>query len=299
MRSVIFILLIGVFQLAAQVKEEGLREVNGTKLYVTVRGQGEPLVVIHGGPGLNHKYFINHLNGLEENFKVIYYDQRASGLSAIPSADSISIKFLINDLETLRQQFKIKKLNILSHSWGVVIALHYTLANPGNIKKLIISNPALLSREYDQVIAAMQKKRITAEDSLARVELMSAGEMDVKKYEDFFLLSFKSSAYNPKNLLKLKLDLQPNFAEANKALFTGLSKDPAQQVNLYNELDKLKFPVMLIHAEADIVPPASLEKMKNNLDEPTIKIFEKSGHFPFIEENKKFNDEVIRFLKAK
>jgi proline iminopeptidase len=295
LRCALLIILISIYISAGA--QEGLRSLNGTKLHVNVRGNGEPLVVIHGGPGLNHAYFLPHLQALEKNFKVIYYDQRASGKSAIPSPDSITIKFLADDLEALRKQFKIRKMNVLAHSWGALLAVHYAVLYPGKINKMILSNPSMLSREYDKEVSLISKERSTPEDSVRRAELMRSGPMDIKKYEDFFLLSFKVSTYDPKNLLKLKLSLPENFAQANKALFTGLMKDPAQQANLYDELPRLKFPVLIIHGQADIIPMASIDRLQKNLKKSRLITFEKSGHFPFIEESEKFSATVTGFLK--
>lgn len=249
------------FSLQAQQQLSELKDVNGTKLFVSVRGNAkEFLLVLHGGPGLNQAYFKPHLSDLEKKFRVIYYDQRASGQSRIPATDSISIKFLVNDLEELRKLFNIKKINILAHSWGAVLAMHYALTYPRQVDKLILCNPAMLSREFDQEASKLSKAKTSREDSLHRAQLMASGEMDVKKYEDFMLLSFKSSAFNPANMMKLDLNLPPNFPEASKALFTGLMKDPAHQMDLYPKLSSLKFPVLIITGVADIIPHTSFKK---------------------------------------
>jgi proline iminopeptidase len=271
--------------------------INGTDLYVSARGKGEELIVLHGGPGLNHHYFLPHLEDLEKKFRVIYYDQRASGQSAIPAADSISLRFFIEDLEKLREHFGIRKLNILAHSWSAVLAFQYALAYPRKVNKIIVTSPAMLSREFDQQAAKLAKERTTKEDSLRRAELMRSGPMDKKMYEDFFLLSFKSSAYDPENLRRLQLNLPDNFQEASKALFTGFMKDPDQQKNLYGSLKELDFPVLIIQGKSDIIPEESIRKLRESLPHATISVFEKSGHFPFIEEKEKFIDVVSDFLK--
>jgi hypothetical protein len=43
--------------MALAQSETGLKTLNGTRIFVSQNGQGEPLVVLHGGPGLNHSYF--------------------------------------------------------------------------------------------------------------------------------------------------------------------------------------------------------------------------------------------------
>ena len=236
---------------------EGKRRINGTNLFFSVKGKGEYLLVIHGGPGLNHSYFKPHLNPLENTFKVVYYDQRACGKSSIPASDSISLKFLVDDIEEIRKVLKTEKINILAHSWGVVLAIRYALQYPGRINKLILSDPVMLSREYDQEAAALVQKNSTKEDSVARAKIVSDGNLDTKDYEELFRLSFKPSAYNRDNVAKINLNLPDNFGVASNALFTGLMKDPSMNANLYDSLRSLKVPVLIIHGQADVVPLSS------------------------------------------
>ena len=301
MRNFIFIAgLISIFSCIAHAQSKsGIKTLNGTRIFLTQNGEGESLVVLHGGPGLNHLYFKPHLEILEKNFQVIYYDQRASGKSATPSStDSINMNFLVNDLEAIRKEYRIDKMNVLAHSWGAVLAVHYALAYPDHIKKLILSNPAMLSREFDQEATKLAKAKTTDEDSVRRAELMATGMRDVQNYEDFFLLSFKASAHDPKNLTKINLGLPVNFPEASRALFSGLMKDPATQRDLYFDLPRLRMPVLVIHGEADIIPPASLEKLRQNIPNVSYESFPKSGHFPFVEETERFNDVVKKFLSG-
>ena len=63
--------------------EEGLREINGTQLYTKVMGEGEPIVILHGGPGMDHTYFLPQMAELAETHKLIFFDQRVSGRSSL------------------------------------------------------------------------------------------------------------------------------------------------------------------------------------------------------------------------
>ena len=277
---------------------DGSKRINGTNLYFSVKGKGEYLLMIHGGPGFNHSYFMPHLKALENNFKIIYYDQRACGKSSIPASDSISMKFLVDDIEEIRKVFKTEKINILAHSWGVVLAIQYALRYPGGINKLILSNPVMLSREYDQEAAALVQKNSTKEDSVTRAKILSDGNLDTKDYEKLFLLSFKPSAYNKDNVAKINLNLPDNFGLASNALFTSLMKDPAMNANLYDSLPSIKFPVKVIHGQADVVPFGSIERLKEKLPNVKIDVFKQSGHFPFVEESVLYNEKVTAFFKT-
>jgi proline iminopeptidase len=281
----------------AQGDFAGLKKLNGTSIFLSVRGSGEPLLVLHGGPGLNHSYFIPFLKKLEEKHRLIYYDQRACGQSSTPSPDSISLKFLMEDIEAIRKEFKITKLNILAHSWGAVLATHYASKYPNRIERIIYSNPSMLSRDYDQAAAALVKQKTTETDSVDRATIFGSGTLDTQKYDELLRISFRISAYDRTNISKLNFNLPANFMEANRALFNGLMKDPSFNSDMYKVLPSFKFPALIIHGESDVVPLTSIEQLKKDLRHATYIAFSKSGHFPFVEETETYNEEILKFLK--
>lgn len=299
MKYVLFftLALLSLQSLAQSDITEGQRKINGSNLFVSIHGKGEYLLVLHGGPGLNHHYFLPHLNSLEKKFALVYYDQRACGKSDTPPVDSISMKFLVEDIEAIRKELKIEKINILAHSWGAVLATQYGLLHPDRIKRLILSNPTPLSREYDTQIATLLKQKTTKQDSIERGAIVSQGNLDVKKIEQLFLLSFRLSAYNRSNISKLKLELPANFSEANGALFTALSKDQSLGANLYEKLKEFHFPVLIVHGMSDLLPMTAVERLKKEIPQAKVEIFQHSGHFPFVEETEKYNVVVESFLK--
>src|SRR5688572_792263 len=61
---------------------EGLLPINGTELQVKTIGSGSPIIVVHGGPGLNYSYFLPQLADLSKKHRLIFFDQRASGKSS-------------------------------------------------------------------------------------------------------------------------------------------------------------------------------------------------------------------------
>src|SRR5689334_26961 len=51
-------------------------------LYVRDIGKGPAVIVLHGGPDFDHRYFLPDLDRLADSFHLIYYDQRGRGMSA-------------------------------------------------------------------------------------------------------------------------------------------------------------------------------------------------------------------------
>jgi proline iminopeptidase len=91
------------------------------------------------------------------------------------------MKFLVDDIDAIRKELNIDKLNILGHSWGAVLATHYASRYPDRVKRIIFSNPAMLSRDYDQDAAALVKQKSIAADSIDRARIFGSGTLDNKK----------------------------------------------------------------------------------------------------------------------
>jgi proline-specific peptidase len=122
--------MFGQVQLKQDVRE-GSCSVNGTSLYYRIEGDGDPVVVLHGGPGMSHEYLLPHLAFLADGHRLIFYDQRASGNSPIEvPPESVNIENFVRDLEGIRACFEIERVTLLGHSWGGLLAMHYAAAFP-------------------------------------------------------------------------------------------------------------------------------------------------------------------------
>lgn len=286
---------------------EGYKLINGAKLYFKViaqpfqikSGKGEPLLIVHGGPGLNHSYLLPHLKKLSKQYSLIFYDQRASGRSAIPSTDSVSIKFFTDDIEDIRRSFGIEKILILSHSWGAIPTVQYGLDYPDKVKGIVFCNPVALSKEYDPQTLEAQIAKATSRDSTNRSIIIGSPDFKAGKsdaYRRLLLLSFQHVFNAEANLLKLSFEIQPKFKEASSVLYTGLSED-LLDFNYYNSVERFKFPVLILHGKSDMLPLQASQKMLEKIPNSRLSIFNNSGHFLFIEEPKKFYGVVVSFLQ--
>lgn len=282
-------------------KTEGVREINGTKLFVRVFGRGEPLLVVHGGPGLNHTYFLPHLESLAENYTIILYDQRACGRSAIPSTDSLGLNFFVDDIDAIRKELGYEKINILGHSWGAIPVVRYGIDYPDKLKTMILCNPVSLSHEFDTEIAVIQKKRTTTSDSIERSGIVRSREFksgNPAAYEEIMKLAFRHSFATRSNSSKLQLELPENFLKANRALLTGLGKDLGQY-DYHRAASKFSFPVLILHGQYDALPLKISQKIQSSIPRSQLMLFEKSGHFIFIEEPEKFRKTLESVLSRK
>ncbi|HLA55324.1 MAG TPA: alpha/beta fold hydrolase, partial [Flavobacterium sp.] len=139
MRAIFFLLLIttGVFaQTEATISDAG------SKLHYRTFGNGKPILIINGGPGMNSNGFIPLAQRLAKTNQTIIYDQRGTGLSALDKTDSstVTMDLMVADMETLRKYLKIDKWTILGHSFGGMLASYYATKHPESIQSLIMSS---------------------------------------------------------------------------------------------------------------------------------------------------------------
>ena len=114
----------------------GYAEVNNTRLYYEIKGQGDPLVLIHG-MNLNHTMWNTQVPEFSKHYKVIRYDLRGYGKSANPKeGESYSNH---TDLKTLLDLLNIKKTHLLGLSMGGMICQEFALRYPERLDKLVLT----------------------------------------------------------------------------------------------------------------------------------------------------------------
>ena len=99
-------------------------------LCVVERGEGPPVVVLHGGPGHSHTYMADAIRCLEADFRLALYDQRGALLSPCDT-EHISHDNNVEDLELLRRELAgDEAVPIIAHSAGAMLAMSYVERYP-------------------------------------------------------------------------------------------------------------------------------------------------------------------------
>ncbi len=261
--------------------EEGLREINGTQLYTKIMGKGEAIVILHGGPGMDHTYFLPQMAELAKTHKLILFDQRVSGRSSLDvDSSAITMRRFIDDIEEIRKTFKLEKMNLMGHSWGGLLAMFYGINYPQNLKSLIILNSTPASSE----LTAKAMPRLTREDSLQRVEVLNSNAFKNREsvaFEKLFRIHFRSAFYDRSLADSLTLTFQPGFAETSVKL-QNLYKDIASY-DIHDDLSKINCPTLVVHGDHDDIPLESSQKIHESISKSKFVLLKNCGHFPFIE----------------
>lgn len=284
-----------------KISEETV-DINGVSHYIKTMGEGEPLLVLHGGPGIFHDYLVPHFETLAKDYQVIFYDQRACGKTAFPEdTSSITIETYVEDLEGIRNHLKIDKLNLIGHSWGSLLAIRYGLIHPENLNKLILVAPAPSNSTYfDETFANMQQKR-SEEDTKKLIQTMMSKDFEVREKEAFrkvVLLGDKTNLADQEKVEELYAPMEFDETKANNLMIVNsLLERTYFNFDLADEaLDKITCPSLIILGDLDNVPFASAQAIQDGLANCELKVIKKCGHYPFFESPKEFNSTVNGFI---
>src|SRR5215212_3225320 len=97
-----------------------MRADDGCRLWATSTGDGPPLVLCHGGPGM-WDYFGDMADLLRDTARVVRWDQRGCGRSQRQGPYSIARS--VADLDVVRRHRAGPRTALLGHSWGAHLAL--------------------------------------------------------------------------------------------------------------------------------------------------------------------------------
>lgn len=114
---------------------------NDIKLNFMERGQGQPLILLHGN-GEDGRYFSNQISYFSKRYKVIAVDTKGHGKSPRGTAP-FTIRRFAKDLFYFMEEKGIEKADILGFSDGGNIALIFALKYPEKVGKLILNGANL------------------------------------------------------------------------------------------------------------------------------------------------------------
>jgi len=303
----------------------------GEEQWVLIRGKKQTnpvLLYLHGGPGsfiIPRARDFGHY--LEEDFVVVYWDQRGSGKSfrsGVP-ANSMNLKQFIGDtrelVEVLQRRFNVPKVYLAGNSWGAALGaltvrehpeLFYAYIGTGQLvdtkRAEAISYDFTLNQAretdnkealreltdmgpppWDYQIMNKQRKWLRRFGGTIYDEKESTGSF----LSDFMGKMLLSPEYSLMEIIENSTD--PNFAVRNLW-------DDIANINLFEQVPKLDVPVYLIAGKHDYNTPTELVKEYfEQLEAPEGKhfvLFENAAHMPEFEEPQRFYQIMVDSVLA-
>jgi proline iminopeptidase len=294
---------------------EGFIDVNGLFLSYTEIGQGEPLLVLHGGPGGSHNYFLPYLLPLARNNRLIFMDERGSGRSAkLQDPSGYTVDNMAADVEALRLAFGLTSISVLGHSFGGVVAQAYALNYPDHLSHLILASTFHSTRELNRVLAEA-KAKIDPQHLQRITELENAGLFDKGKpwehgrypaeyaelawgwaYYPLFFEEHTTATYNPLGNLGMAWDVYRQMSGSHGEFIIDGNMT---SVEYAEKLKSLHVPTLIIAGADDPVTLDIQKEMHAGIRGSLLAVLPHSKHFTFVDQTTLFNESVDNFIHSR
>ena len=289
------------------VAREGLVSVRNAELYWREIGQGQPILVLHGGPDFSHNYLLPDMDRLAVAFRLIYYDQRGRGKSAHNvQPDDVSIQSEVADLDAIREFLGLESLALLGHSWGGVLAMEYAIRHPQRVSHVILMNSAAASHEDYILFQEAHGKRaarvLEKQKVLSSTAKYQAG--DPQTVAEYYRLHFSTTLRQAEQLERLIDSLRASFTSEGILKAWAIEERLMNQTQRSSEYDllpllkQLRMPALVIHGEYDFIPVEVAIHIAQAIPRARLLLLQGCGHFTYLECPQDVRKAIVDFLRG-
>ena len=282
---------------------EGMKDINGTRLYYKTIGTGEPIIFLHGSGG-SHRYFLPFMEELADAHQLVFYDQRGTGLSdGQLRFSAITIDKFVDDLEALRVALGFEKVSLIGHSRGAIIALAYAIKYQPHLNKLILVDSIPLNNTFLVEYSKTYRQRFQSLGAEAR-QLFSTtctqplAKLTAKELVECNAIDAAIRFYDISKALPMDATIEENTAKNLDTIQSLLTTDfNHHQKDIDAKLATIHVPTLILHGDFDPIPIASSEYIQQSIPASKLVIITKSGHFPFVEQPEQFFKAIREFIQ--
>ncbi len=295
--------------------QEQYVDANGVMIYTVAMGNGAPLVIVHGGPGASHDYFLPYLLPLARSHRLVLIDERGSGRSEkLEDVKQYTVENMVEDVEAVRLALGFRKMDLLGHSFGGVLAQAYALKYQAHLRHLVLCSTFHSTKALNAVFVKMKEEmpaglraRIDADE---KAGLFGHGlDYQKNRYTDAYMIAAWGEGYFP-YLYQNRPD--PNYDPvANGRMSWDLYREMwgshgefvvdgnLVSVEYADRLERLTVPTLITVGDHDECDPSIARDMNTLIPGSKLVVLPKSGHMTFVDQPRMFLGAVDEFLGAK
>ena len=258
--------------------------VRGISLNVEVIGHGDPLVLMHGGPGLDYQTMLP-LQPLADQFTLVFYDHRCNGRSEGSEVSTMTWDNLTADADALREKLGFDRWTVLGHSFGGNVALEYALRYPQSLSRLVLMNTGGDQWWVNHNAPELLAKRGYSPGAVRAARRFYNGQITPG---EFFRTYIKfNNAYNYHNSLLeiIQVILSGHTPKFNpEALIFGYSQT-LMGWSVMDRLNEIKVPTLVLAGRYDFLFPTEHQvALAAGIPNARLEIIENAGHNPHMEQ---------------
>jgi proline iminopeptidase len=276
-------------------------EISDTRIHVVERGgDGLPLLVVHGGPSLDHHMFGDYLDPLGDELHLVLVDLRSQGLSDRAPVETWTLERMAADLGELAEAMSFERYATLGHSYGAFVVLQQAVDAPGHAAATIVSSGAPSAR----YLAAVEENLMTFQPEELRAQVTDswAREPYAQTQEECEALLHDQLPFHfadPRDPRIPEFERRTAGGVYSPDILRHFAAADYGAIEVEDRLGDVPQPVLVLAGRHDrtCVVEAN-EAIAGGIPGAQIAIFEASGHMTYAEENDAYLSAVRRFLQS-
>ncbi len=290
--------------------------VDGVQLHV--RTFGDPsrptVVVVHGGPGNDFRYLLP-LAALSDRYRVVFYDQRGSGLSERVPESKLTLEGLYAELDGIVERYGGgRPVRLVGHSWGAMLASSYAARHPEKLSHLVLAEPGMLTADdARRLLQATNGMRppLSAEvawlGARTLLESLHVSGPDADARRDFLVGALASARFEGhpiagyfchRDLGTARMEGWRFGSRVAPALFAESGFGQASpRIDFVSGVERFQGKVLLLAGSCDeIIGPEAQRRNLRHYRDAELVVIEGAGHTMFGEKPEESLAAVRRFL---
>ncbi|WP_419906205.1 alpha/beta fold hydrolase [Hoeflea sp.] len=265
-----------------------IAHVNNIDLYYQTVGKGRPILLMHGGLGLDHTYLRPWFDVLSQTGQVIYYDHRGNGRSqAITAPDEIDFDVLVSDAAALVEALGHDRIVLIGHSYGGFIAQAFAAAHPDMLSGLVLLS-TVPTMDYQPTVSG------TGEQMAAFGKLFSQPMSSDAEFRETWRQVVQMYFRDYDTETGDDLDARTRYSHMAWNAAVSMLSD----FNMLEALPQIEVPTLVISGRHDPITPAGPggERIAKLMPNATAITCESSAHYPFIEEETDVMSDIAAWI---
>jgi proline iminopeptidase len=214
------------------------------------------LVLLHGGPGMDHSVYKPRFSQLADIAQVVYLDHRGNGRSDRGPRETWTLAQWGDDVHAFCETLGIRRPVVLGISFGGTVALAYATRHPEHPAKLVlVSTEAAGGTHLEERVALFERLGGPEVGALARRRLLE-GELNEAILEAWVRLAFPVYTRTPRDPVWVERAVtHPGI----HVWFTGEGGE-GRTFNLFPALGRIRCPTLVMGGEDDPIMPIACQE---------------------------------------
>ena len=279
----------------------GFTKTTPVPLYWVRYGEaGRPLLILlHGGPGADHRYLLPQMLHLVPEYQLLLYDQRGGGRSRPTDNAQIGWRDHVSDMASICREFGLSNPSIVGYSWGGMLALLYSIAgldDPALPKpaRLALISPAPVTTAYRAEFDSNLRARGNAPaiaDERARLMASDLRDVDPDAYRqrvfELGIAGYFADPANARNLTPFRV-----VGRVQQSTWASLG-----DFDLRPDIERLRVRARIVQGRDDPIPAASSNDVARALQAELV-LLDRCGHVPYVERPQELWQAIDPFLAS-